>query len=1121
MHLRTAALPVSLIALALAPGAASAAPGELPLSTVFSGTLTTPAGQATEACQASYRPGTPGVSTREITVPTGIGLIDATLDGADPTDGDTDLAIFDASGQAIASAASPDAQEVAQGWTRTGGRLRVQVCRRDGDPASSRVVIRRAVLPTGVTASEARADPPQLVNVIAPTRADRNRVASMGLDLTEHAGTGTIGVVLHGATDRARLQRAGLRWTVVVPDLVAQDLAARSQEARAGRGTARAGLPSGNRTSYRTLSDFESEMKTLAAGNPGLVRLITLPKKSFGGRDVMALEIATDVNLKDGRPGFVNTGVHHAREWPSGENAMEWAYELIKGVKSGDARLTKIAQGSRNFIVPIVNADGFNASRTAGAVVADSGRNEAVPDTAYLVAGATTGGEYRRKNCRSPDNSETAQCLTSAGIAEPGVDPNRNYGGLWGGPGATSDITAQTYWGPGPFSEPETQNVKALVGSRQIMTLITNHTTAGLLLRAPGIAALGDPVDENRGYKALGDEMALENGYFSQNSFELYDTTGTTEDWTYNTAGGFGFTFEVYCGAPNYQTGDCDDPAFHPSYARVIEEYEGTSPQADHKTDPGRSTENPFGNVKGYDGKGNREAYKIAAESAMNEARHAVLSGKVAPGTTLRTRKAFQTETYPGQTPQRFPDSLESSIEVGGDGTFRWAVNPSTRPIVAKDRGEPGGGTPSKPVTQTGGPGGSPSDPNDDGSAVPNPAGAGLTALNWNDHPFTVPATGDNRSATVRVSWGTPVSDYDITLYEDTNGNGKSDDTDRQIGTSASGATTEETVNIPAGSLSPNKKLVLRVVNFGAVENYTVTITYAGPEPFVPAQVEAYTLTCERDGQVLDTKQVTIDRGQQQTLSFNAACTDRASAPGATTAGNTGAGTPQAPGTTSPTGGGTGAAATCVGRGGFRSVNLKPNGRRVGIQLTRKISDPAQVSIFQQSTGGKITGERLVARFDGRTGGFTWNGKANRKGRSVRDGYFVVRFSIGSGATRDVRRLVLERRNGRFVRRSSYYRVGTCDALPKFKIERPVFGGRTNRPLNVSFRLQTAAKVTVTVLRGSRVVKRYGPTQRRAGITQRLRLEAKGLAAGDYRVRISVPRAGAKPLVSSLTARRV
>src|SRR3712207_8362473 len=52
----------------------------------------------------------------------------------------------------------------------------------------------------------------------------------------------------------------------------------------------------------------------------------------------------------------------------------------------------------------------------------------------------------------------------------------RSYGDLWGGPGGFSTKTSETYYGTGPFSEPETQNVRELIAGRQVVTLLTNHT---------------------------------------------------------------------------------------------------------------------------------------------------------------------------------------------------------------------------------------------------------------------------------------------------------------------------------------------------------------------------------------------------------------------------------------------------------------------------------------------------------------------------------------------------------------------------------------------------------------------------------------------------------------------
>ena len=90
-------------------------------------------------------------------------------------------------------------------------------------------------------------------------------------------------------------------------------------------------------------------------------------------------------------------------------------------------------------------------------------------------------------------------------------------------------------------------------------TLITNHTFSNLVLRPPGIQAQGLTPDEPI-YKALGDAMAAENGYASQLSYQLYDTTGTTEDWSYYATGGLGFTFEI---GPEH---------FHPPFEETVAE---------------------------------------------------------------------------------------------------------------------------------------------------------------------------------------------------------------------------------------------------------------------------------------------------------------------------------------------------------------------------------------------------------------------------------------------------------------------------------------------------------------------------------------------------------------------
>ncbi len=73
--------------------------------------------------------------------------------------------------------------------------------------------------------------------------------------------------------------------------------------------------------------------------------------------------------------------------------------------------------------------------------------------------------------------------------------------------------------------------------------------------------------------------------------------------------------------------------------------------------------------------------------------------------------------------------------------------------------------------------------------------------------------------------------------------------------------------------------------------------------------------------------------------------------------------------------------------------------------------------------------------------------------------------------------------------------------VTSFATERPVFGGRTNRALGISFRVAKRSSVTVDVLRGSKLVKRYKTTTRQADRTHRLRFDAEKNPRGDYRIR--------------------
>jgi photosystem II stability/assembly factor-like uncharacterized protein len=207
---------------------------------------------------------------------------------------------------------------------------------------------------------------------------------------------------------------------------------------------------------------------------------------------------------------------------------------------------------------------------------------------------------------------------------------------------------------------------------------------------------------------------------------------------------------------------------------------------------------------------------------------------------------------------------------------------------------------------------------------------------------------------------------------------------------------------------------------------------------------------------------------------------------------------------------------------GFKSAKATPRGRRLGVSFTRSIHRPVTVDVFQHSVGRRVVGERLVARYANRSRSFVWNGRANRRHRRVADGFYSVRMTMNlpSGA-KDVMRLALERRGGRWARRPAFQRRDdSCATLSSFKLERPVFGGTGLRKLSISYRLNAPARVSVEVRRGTRLARRFATSDAKAKTIHRLPLAAKGRPRGVYSVRITVTR-GKERTVATLAARRL
>ena len=101
--------------------------------------------------------------------------------------------------------------------------------------------------------------------------------------------------------------------------------------------------------------------------NQRLVKELTLRYKTIEGRESTASRSPRTPHAATASRSSCSIGVHHAREWPSGEHSIEFAYDLLTDYATSDAH-DRPVDTTRTIVVPIVNPDGFNLSREAPAL---------------------------------------------------------------------------------------------------------------------------------------------------------------------------------------------------------------------------------------------------------------------------------------------------------------------------------------------------------------------------------------------------------------------------------------------------------------------------------------------------------------------------------------------------------------------------------------------------------------------------------------------------------------------------------------------------------------------------------------------------------------------------------
>ncbi len=222
---------------------------------------------------------------------------------------------------------------------------------------------------------------------------------------------------------------------------------------------------------------------------------------SHQGRPLWTIKISDNPTVDESEPAVYINGATHARE-PGGTHCcIDFASWLLSNYAI-DSTVRWLIDNREIYITPVMNPDGYVYNSDSG--------------------GSTANWRKNRRIIQSPSV---------------GVDLNRNYGYKWGydNTGSSPTPSSETYRGPSPFSEPETQVARDFILGQRIRTQLDYHTYGQYNMYSWGYATTTPP--DQTTLQEVVDTFRLYNNYSQsrtgQISRVLYTCNGVSTDWEY------------------------------------------------------------------------------------------------------------------------------------------------------------------------------------------------------------------------------------------------------------------------------------------------------------------------------------------------------------------------------------------------------------------------------------------------------------------------------------------------------------------------------------------------------------------------------------------------------------
>ncbi|MCK4341975.1 MAG: carboxypeptidase regulatory-like domain-containing protein [Phycisphaerae bacterium] len=266
---------------------------------------------------------------------------------------------------------------------------------------------------------------------------------------------------------------------------------------------------------YPDLATIYADMTAAATNYPSICQMVDVTvtynrPETYENRHLYAVKISDNVTQEEDEPAILLVSCHHAREISTPTIAM-YAIEQLTTQYGIDPQITAAVDNNEIWIAPMWNPDGYNH--------------------VYEV------DNMWRKNRR----------VFATGI---GVDQNRNYPfGWYTACSGSTDPSSDTYKGPSPASEAETQTMITWSEDQHFAKILDYHSYGQEALH--GYACLTHPFDTYLQQEAT----ALSNACGYGGSIRPPSADGEHYQWQLGTMGAHSNLVETHTTfAPSYSS---------------------------------------------------------------------------------------------------------------------------------------------------------------------------------------------------------------------------------------------------------------------------------------------------------------------------------------------------------------------------------------------------------------------------------------------------------------------------------------------------------------------------------------------------------------------------------------